>query len=146
LSRDAPGGNSGLKYRVHRFDVGWRGFEYQVIDDAGYKNRLRPSTTAGALYALFEPNGEKQLNALGEFNTARIVVKGDSLQHWLNGRLIVTATIDSPEWQDRLARSKFAELPGFGKNRRGRIMLTDHGSEVWYRNFEFQPLAVEEQR
>jgi hypothetical protein len=72
---------------------------------------------------------------MGEYNTSRIVVRGDQIKHWLNGRLIVSATVGSPEWDKRIASSKFSDVPGFGRNRFGRIMLTDHGSEVWYRNF-----------
>ena len=44
------------------------------------------------------------------------------------------------DWNRRLAESKFDDREGFGANARGRLMLTDHGSEVWFRNFVFQPL------
>jgi hypothetical protein len=133
----APGGNSGLKYRVRNYDFGWRGCEYQIIDDAGYKKGVTPKQSAGALYGLFEPNQDKHLNPPGQYNAARIVVRGNSLQHWLNGRLIVSATVGSPEWNTRVTESKFADLKDFGRNSRGRIMLTDHGSEAWFRRFEF---------
>ncbi len=136
----APGGNSGLKYRVRDYDGYPRGCEYQILDDAKYAKLDLSKNSAGALYDLYEPSEQKHLKPPGEFNTARIVVCGNSLQHWLNGRLIVSATVNSPEWRTRLAGSKFAELQNFAQNHRGRIMLTDHGSEVWYRNFKFRPL------
>ena len=40
----------------------------------------------------------------------------------------------------RIGESKFVDEVDFGKNRMGRIMLTDHGSDVSYRKFVFQPL------
>jgi hypothetical protein len=136
----APGGNSGLKYRVRQYDGKARGCEYQILDDAKYHKRVTSNTSAGALYGLFEPNQEKRLNPPGKFNSARIVIRGNQVQHWLNGRLIVSATIGSKEWNSRVAQSKFSELKDFAVNARGKLMLTDHGSEVWYRNFEFHPL------
>jgi hypothetical protein len=138
----APRGNSGLKYRVHKYDVGFRGCEYQIIDDVRYKSPVGPRSSTGALYALFEPHHDKQLNPPGKYNAARIVARGNALQHWLNDRLIVSATVGSQEWNARLGESKFAELKDFGRAG-GKIMLTDHGSEVWFRDFKFHPLGNE---
>src|SRR5690606_34940070 len=44
---------------------------------------------------------------------------------------------------ERVAASKFDGTPGFGENRFGRLMLTDHGSEVWYRHFDLTELPTE---
>jgi arylsulfatase A-like enzyme len=130
----ADGGNSGLKYRVRNYGRRPLGCEFQIIDDRR-SNKTPGRGSTGSLYALFEPDPERQINPMGEYNTSRIVVRGDQIKHWLNGRLIVSATVGSPEWDKRIASSKFSDVPGFGRNRFGRIMLTDHGSEVWYRNF-----------
>ncbi|MCH8147422.1 MAG: sulfatase-like hydrolase/transferase [Planctomycetes bacterium] len=130
----AKGGNSGLKYRVRKYGRRTLGCEFQILDDGRSAKKPGRGST-GSLYALFEPDPERQINP-GEFNTSRIVVRGDDIQHWLNGRLIMSATVGSPKWDKRVASSKFAGTPDFGRNRFGRIMLTDHGSEVWYRNFK----------
>jgi hypothetical protein len=76
----------------------------------------------------------------GKFNSSRIVVHNNKLQHWLNDRRVVTATVGDEDWKKRVAMSKFTDLEGFGENRNGRIMLTDHGSEVWFRNFKMELL------
>lgn len=136
----AAGGNGGLKYRVRDYEGKLRGCEYQIIDDAHYGKEVTPRTSAGALYDLYEPTQEKKLRAPGEFNSARIVVRDNRVQHWLNGRLILSATIGSKEWTSRIAQSKFLEFDDFALNERGRLMLTDHGSEAWYRNFNFRSL------
>jgi len=139
----APGGNSGLKYRVCRYGGKVLGCEYQIFDDEkNAKSRPRPKGSAGALYDLYEPNESKQLKPAGEFNTACIVVQGDRIEHWLNGQLIVSATVGDNQWNRAVAESKFADVKDFARNGTGRIMLTDHGSEVWYRNIQFRLLPT----
>jgi hypothetical protein len=135
----APKGNSGIKYRVRNYGNKTLGCEYQVYDDT--KGRVQPKNSAGALYDLYEPNSEKELKPAGEYNTAKIIVHGDKIEHWLNGKRIVSATVGDEEWQRRVAASKFNDVPDFSRNARGKLMLTDHGSEVWYRNFVFEPLG-----
>jgi hypothetical protein len=131
-------GNSGLKYRVRKYDNQTLGLEYQICDDPEGRPISRKS--AGALYDLYEPSAERLLKPSGEWNAARIVVRGNRIEQWLNDRQIVTATVGDEEWQKRIGASKFADEEKFGENRIGRIMLTDHGSDVAYRSFVFQPL------
>ncbi len=135
----APGGNSGLKYRVRKYGNKTLGCEYQIYDDEGAR-KLAPRGSTGSLYALYEPNEHKQLNPAGKFNSTRIVVRGNRIEHWLNGQQIVTAIVGSPEWDERVAASKFSDEADFGENFFGKIMLTDHGSEVWYRDIQLRPL------
>lgn len=137
----AVGGNSGLKYRVRSYDGKVLGCEYQIYDDAGAKKKVEPKNSAGALYDLFEPNSEKQVNPAGEWNHAKIVVRDNKIEHWLNGKRIVAVTVGDAEWKKRIAASKFNEAREFAENVRGKLMLTDHGSEAWYRNFEFEQLG-----
>ena len=138
----APGGNSGIKYRVRTYGNRTLGFEYQVYDDAGAK-KVASKNSTGAIYDLYEPNSNKAAKSAGEWNEAKIVARGAKLEHWLNGKRIVTATIGDSEWDKRFAESKFNEHEGFGKTLKGKLMLTDHGSEVWYRNFQFEILKDE---
>jgi hypothetical protein len=142
--KNVAGGNSGLKYRVRKFGNKTLGCEYQIIDDDGYRIKLPPKGSTGSLYDIYEPNAAKSVNPSGQFNQSRIVVRGNRIEHWLNGKRIVVACVGSAEWNRRFAESKFADVPGFGWNREGRIMLTDHNSEVWYRNIELIPLTVSE--
>ncbi len=137
----APGGNNGIKYRVRDFDGKTLGCEYQIIDDNGYSYKLPPRGLTGSLYDLYEPTLAEIALPPGQFNSGRIVVQGNRIEHWLNGHLVVAATVGSDQWFQRMAESKFADLPGFGQNRAGKIMLTDHNSEVWYRNMELTELS-----
>ena len=138
----AKGGNNGLKYRVRKYGRSMLGLEYQLLDDPNTEEGKIAKHSAGALYALYAPNGEKVLKATGEYNHARIVVRGDSIQHWMNGKLIVSATVGDADWKACVAESKFRDVAGFGENRVGKIMLTDHGAEVWYRNVRLKRLEV----
>jgi hypothetical protein len=133
----AVGGNSGVKYRVRSYGNKVLGCEYQIYDDEG-KKKMLPRNSAGSLYDLYEPNSSKQLKPAGEWNQAKIVVRGNSIEHWLNGQQVVAATVGDSEWKKRISESKFSEYQDFSQQPRGKLMLTDHGSEVWYRNFSFE--------
>jgi hypothetical protein len=136
--RIAPQGNNGLKYRVRKYGDRYLGCEYQILDDAAHK--LSPRGVTGSLYELYEPSDVHLLKPVGEFNQSRIVVRGNHIEHWLNGVRIVSADVGSSQWYRRVAESKFRNVEGFGENRSGLIMLTDHSSEVWYRNIVLIPL------
>ena len=141
----AEGGNSGLKYRVRKYDGKTLGLEYQILDDPNTKEGQNPDkikNSAGSLYDIKEPNDKKKLNPTGEYNHARIVVRGNSIQHWMNGELIVSITVGDGEWKERVADSKFKKYEAFSENRHGKIMLTDHGAEVWYKNLKLVPLKA----
>ena len=71
-----------------------------------------------------------------------VIVRGNRIEHWLNGHLVMEAIVGSVDWQQRVGKSKFADVDGFGQNRCGRIMLTDHGDEVWYRNVFIRRLST----
>jgi hypothetical protein len=135
-----------LKYRVRKYGNRTLGCEYQILDDSAYVKRLRPKGLTGSLYDIYEPSSAEFVKPVGEFNHSRIVVWGNCIQHWMNGHLIVSAVVGSREWNERMAESKFADIEGFGQNRLGKIMLTDHGSEVWYRNIVLKPLPAPTKR
>ncbi len=131
----AKGGNSGVKYRVQKYGRKMLGYEYQIFDSKK-KNQPPSKKDTGSIYALFEPSPGRTINPAGQFNKSRIVTQGNRIEHWLNGQLIASATIGNAEWEKRVAQSKFNDVPDFGRNAKGRIMLTDHGAEVWYRNLK----------
>lgn len=135
----APGGNSGIKYLVSRHQGRWLGCEYQIQDDT--RRTSRPRNGCCALYDLYEPAVGLRLAPPGEWNTGRIVVDRGRIEHWANGTRVVEAHIGDDEWRRRIAASKFADVEGFAVGPVGRIMLTSHGSEVWYRHFRFQRLG-----
>ncbi len=138
----APGANSGVMYRVseeHQYP--WEtGPEYQVLDDERHADGKDPRTSAASLYALFPPEG-KASRPPGEWNSARILVVGNRVEHWLNGAKVVACEFASARWKELVGASKFATMPGFGAEPAGRIALQDHGDEVWYRSLAIRDLS-----
>ncbi len=141
------GVNSGLKYRVRRFgkqqfNNSYLGVEYQIIDSA--PSSTSKSSTA-AIYDLVEPTKQKTLHPPGEWNHGKVIARGDQIKHYLNGQLVASAETGGPAWETTIALSKFLGCDGFGRPQAGdRIMLTDHGGKVTYKDFRFKELAVEE--
>lgn len=147
--RIGPGGNSGIKYNVSEkmsMDVpppqAAIGFEYQILDDGGHPDALvGPNRTAAGLYDLIPPRN-KSLKPVGEFNEARIVFRGGHGEHWLNGQKVLEFDLGTPEMEALVAASKYRDIHGFAEQRRGHIVLQDHGDIVWFRNIrvrEYQP-------
>lgn len=136
-----PGGNSGVFYRIVETaeQTYHTGIEMQVLDDERHADGRSRLTSAGALYGLY-PAPAGIVNPAGEWNSARILVRGNHVEHWLNGRKIVDAEMWSDDWNTRLAASKFTQWPGFAKSARGHIGLQDHGDRVWFRNIKIREL------
>jgi hypothetical protein len=139
--RVARGGNSGVLYRVvEALPHAWQsGLEMQLLDDARHPDGQTPETSAGALYGLIAPRGTV-LQPIGDFNTARVVVRASHVEHWLNEVLVVAYTLHSAALAALVARSKFQGLPGFGHAARGHIALQHHGDPVWFRHLCLGPL------
>lgn len=139
--RVAEGGNSGIMYRVTEDErATWlTGPEMQVLDDDRHADGQIPSHRAGALYDLVVPPAGIT-RPVGEWNEVRIVVRGDRIQQWLNGHLTADVEIGSDDWRERIAASKFADVPSFASARQGHIVLQDHGDPVWYRNIRVRRL------
>lgn len=137
----APGGNSGIFYRVSEDAEATyeTGPEMQVLDDAKHADGGSPLTSAGALYGLY-PAPRGLVKPAGEWNQARILLRGNHVEHWLNGKQIVSAELNSAEWNSKVAASKFKQWPGYGKNATGHIGLQDHGDRVAFRNIRIRVL------
>lgn len=142
--RIAKNGNSGVFFHVTEapeLDQVWRtGPEYQLLDNDGHPDAKNgPDRYTGANYALHAPT-KNVAKPVGEWNTSRIVVKGAEVEHWLNGEKVVEYELWSPDWDARVAKSKFSSMPRYGREKRGHIALQDHGDEVAFRSIKIRPL------
>lgn len=138
----APRDNSGVIYRAtEEFDQPYlSGPEYQVIDDENYPDKLTPTQTSGSNYDMHAAPADKPINPPGQWNTGKIVAKGNHVEHWLNGVKVVEYEINSPEWKKLKDGSKWKDAKGYGIAPKGHIDLQDHGGEVWYRNIMIKTL------
>ena len=141
--RVAPGGNSGVMYRVvETAEPAWTtGPEYQVLDDALHPDGREPTTSAAALYDLIAPGPNKRLEPVGSFNRGRIVVQDGRVEHWLNGERVVSYDWDDPAVRDLVAASKFASLEGFMAAESGHIAFQHHGEEAAFREIRIRRLG-----
>lgn len=139
--RVGPGGNSGVMYRVtEALGQTWNtGPEYQILDDSGHADGRSRLTSAASLYALY-PSPAGIVRPGGEWNDGRIVVDGARVEHWLNGQQVVAYELGSPDFDRRVAASKFRAWPEFGRAGSGHIALQDHGDLVSYRNIRIKVL------
>ena len=157
----SPGCNSGIKYFVHpnlapvtgtgaKAAVGSAiGYEYQVLDDARHPDAKLGhdgDRTLASLYDLLPASKDKKPKPIGEWNTARIVVRGNHIEHWLNGEKVLDYDRRSPQFQQAFARSKFRNMPEYATWTYGPILLQEHGSDVAFRNVKIRVLPTETEK
>ena len=140
------GANSGIKYFVdtesNKGEGSSIGCEYQILDDKLHpdaKAGVKGNRTLGSLYDLIPPIENKPFRN-GFFNTARIVVKGNKVEHYLNDVKIIEYERGTQMWRALVAYSKYAKWPNFGEAAEGNILLQDHGNEVLYKNIKIKEL------
>jgi hypothetical protein len=135
------GANSGIKYFVdaelNKGDGSAIGCEFQILDDA--KLGVAGNRTVGALYDLIAPIN-KRFNGVGQWNRAKIIVKDNNVEHWLNGFKVVEYVRGTQMWRALVAYSKYSVWPNFGEFKAGHILLQDHGDEVSFMNIKIKEI------
>ncbi len=136
-----PKGNNGVKYFVTEERTKSPGPEYQMIDDEGHPDGKRGAIhQTASFYDVLPPAADKPKRAPGEWNSSRIVARGNHVEHWLNGRKVLEFELDSPEVKAGIAKSKFKNERGFGEHIEGHIMLTYHQDDCWFKNIRIREL------
>ena len=121
------------------------GFEYQLIDNERHRDALRGGKyQAGALYDILAPS-TAAAKPVGDWNTSKLVVKGNHIEHWLNGVKVVDSSLDDPAVKESSAKRWGAESPVYKLlTTRPKadcpISLQNHGDNAWFRNIKIRPL------
>jgi hypothetical protein len=140
------GGNSGIFYHVQEgYDAPHIiSPEYQILDDDGWEEinnaKLKNWQKAGANYGMHEPNISKKLNPSGQWNSSRIIHDNNKVEHWLNGKIILSFFKDSDDWNKKRNSEIFRDKTGYGKFKKGYIALQDHDTPIWFRNIRIKKL------
>ncbi len=142
------GANSGIKYYVdtdiNKGPGSSIGLEYQILDDLRHpdakKGSKEGSRTVCSLYDLIKANPDKPMNAIGAWNSARIVSNDNHVEHWLNGMKVLEYERKSEAYLKLVAESKYEKWPNFGEADKGLILLQDHGDHVSFKNIKIKEL------
>lgn len=138
--RIAAGGNSGVKYFIDEARKAPIGHEYQIIDDAAHPDaKIGPKRQTAALYDAL-PAQSPKVRPAGQINESAIRVKGDSVEHWLNGARVLQYQLGSPELAAAKAASKFKGEARWGTRFPTPILLQDHGDGIEFRNLRLREL------
>ena len=131
------GANSGVKYFFDEGQNGGTCEEYQVLENAHPDSRRGKdgNRKCASLYDLIPAKADAIVKGPGEWNTGMIVAKGNVVEHWLNGRRVLSYTRGSEEFRAKVAASKYAKLgkdakaepQPWGEVPEGRLLLQDHG-------------------
>lgn len=158
-----PGSNSGVLYKVVESPEIKRTVfsapEYQIIDDQGYVFRngkgeqlfvdakgdslkLHDVQLTGANYDLNPPSDRSAVKAPGKWNKARIVVDGNHISHYINGKKVVDYQYGDDNWKAMVAKSKYADWPYAQPHAKGKIALQSHNirEKVWFKNIRIKEL------
>ncbi len=136
----STGGNSGLMFHVtEEADRPWQtGPEIQIQDNVAGRDPQK----SGWLYQLYKSDVDATRPA-GEWNTIHLRVTPQECEINVNGHRYARFVKGSKDWDERVAKSKFAQFPQFGKPTKGHICLQDHGDLVAFRNIKVRELSGE---
>lgn len=144
----SPEGNSGLMFHVTEDNPQpWNsGPEIQIQDNVAGHDPQK----SGWLYQLYQPTSppwaqeDGVLDAtrpVGEWNQLFLRIAPNQCEVSVNGQLYYRFKLGDKQWQERVAKSKFAKFPGFGAAGKGHICLQDHGNLVAFRSIKVRELS-----
>lgn len=157
------GGNSGifyhLKENIENAGPPQIAPEYQLIDDENYASihdlteynkslgytekpeELKPLQQTASDYAMHAADAEKKvLHPVGEWNNSKIVFTPQRVEHWLNGKMVVSFVPWTDEWNEKKNSGKWGLSEHYGKYKTGYIGFQDHSSPIWFRNIKIRKL------
>jgi hypothetical protein len=141
-NRTADRSSIGPDERMQEYVVA---FEYQIIDNEGHKDALRGADrTTGAIYSMV-PASSQEASPVGEVNVSRIILRGNQVEHWLNGKKVVDTSLEAEPIRAGLEKRWTAESPVYKlltemPKRETPIGLQHHNDEAWFRNLRIRRL------
>ena len=144
--RISKGGNSGIIFDVQenpKYNATYlTGPEMQVLDNKDADYNKKQNHLAGCLYDMSGDSTVSNPTTPGEWNQVRLIQDKGHLTFYLNGIKTFEGQMGSPEWNDMVAHSKFANkaFADFGKVAKGHIALQQHPGSSGWRNIKIRQL------
>lgn len=157
----SKGANSGVKYLVFgmrpnpesgRIDPEVPkalGLELQLIDDERVADaKVKPSHGTGAMYLFAAPTAKLPPLPMEQWHTARVLVNGTHVEHWLNGVKVLDTDLDSETLRAAMASETRKDIPKLSNldelkadpAKKYPIVITHHGGDAWFRNIRVREL------
>jgi len=119
------------------------GFEDQMTDDeANPDAKINPKHTAGALYDMVaSTTPAAAAHPAGAFNHSRILLRGNHVEHWLNGAKIVDSSLDAADAMAGIEKRWSIVPVVYGMllkqpKKDCPISLQNHGDAAWFRDIK----------
>jgi hypothetical protein len=77
----------------------------------------------------------------GQWNQLFLRISPKGCEVSMNGVMYYQFRLGDKRWDELVAKSKFAQFPGFGKAGEGYICLQDHGNLISFRNIKIRELS-----
>jgi hypothetical protein len=144
VSEGAAGGITYLATPEHEYADG---LHYRLVDDQHHDDAQAGKNgdrSLGAAYDLIPPSNlsspteAKGFSGPGIWNVARIVVRGDDVQHWLNGFRIVEFSRSSQAFDALVSWTRHAGTERYGKRPSGHLVIDDDGGRIQYRSLKIR--------
>lgn len=117
-------------------------FEFQLLDDQRHPDAKRDNShKTGALYSMIAPSSYPARPA-GEWNHGLLVLRGNHVEHWINGAKVLDGSLDSDMVRAAVAK-RWAPAPPVREmlthpKQEGPLCLQHHGDLVWFRNLKIR--------
>jgi len=95
-----------------------------------------PRYVPGALYGVFAPPPDSAPIDSSRIHNSRIVVRGQQVEHWLDGRKVAGFSLAAPELAAISRRRPFPASAAWDSP----IVLQHHRQPFWYRNLRIRRL------
>ncbi len=111
----------------------------QLTDDTTENAKNVHTHKSGANYDIQQPK-YVVANPINQYNLARLVVKGNQVEHWVNGVKVTEYELTGDKWKEDVEASNYANNADYGKADKGKIALFSENGNIWIRNVRIKKI------